>query len=118
MSRRILQIHKIIDRKTPAYLREKLPPNRRTFLLTVFRDIKCRANTYSNRFFPEAIAPWNNFITHFEHFPTFDGLKDQLIASSRPDAKPIFGLHDPIGLRLLFQLRVSLSPLLSHKKTL
>ena len=34
----------------------------------------------------------------------------------RPDAKLIFGLHDPIGLRLLFQLRVSLSPLRSHKR--
>ena len=55
---------------------------------------------------------WNNFITHFEHFPTFDSLKALL----RPDAKSIFGLHDPIGRRLLFQLRVSLSPILSHKK--
>ena len=85
-------------------------------MLTVFRDINCRTNRYSNSFFPDAIASWNNFITHFEHFPTFDGLKDHLIALFRPDAKPIFGLHDPIGLRLLFQLRVSLSPLLSHKK--
>ena len=32
VSRRILQIHKIIDKKTPVYLREKLPLNRRAFL--------------------------------------------------------------------------------------
>ena len=76
MSRRILQIHKIIDKKTPIYLREKLHPNRRSFLSRVFRDIKCRTTRYSNSFFPDAIASWNNFITHFEHFPTFDGLKD------------------------------------------
>ena len=110
------QNYKVIDRKTPVYLREKLPPNRRTFLLTVFRNIKCRTNRYSNSFFPDAIASWNNFIAHFELFPTFDCLKDHLIALFRPNAKPIFGLHDPIGLRLLFQLRVSLSPLHSHKK--
>ena len=109
---RILQIHKIIDRKTPVYLREKLSPNRRPFLSRVFRDIKCGTNS----FFPDAIASWNNFITHFEHFPTFDGLKDHLIALLRPDAKSIFGLHDPIGLRLLFQLRVSLSPFLNKKR--
>ena len=78
--------------------------------------MKCRTNRYSNSFFPDAIASWNNFITQFEYFPTFDGLKDHLIAFCRPDAKSTFGLHDPIGLRLLFQLRVSLSPLLSHKK--
>ena len=29
--------------------------------------------------------------------------------------KGIFGIHDPVGLRYLFQLRVSLSPLRSHK---
>ena len=27
----------------------------------------------------------------------------------------MFGVHDPVGLRYLFQLRVSLSPLRSHK---
>ena len=36
MRRRILQIHKIIDRKTVEYLRDKLPPNRRLFLPTIF----------------------------------------------------------------------------------
>ena len=76
MSRRILQIHKIIDRKTLVYLRDKLPPNRRLFLPTIFRNIKCRTNRYSNSFFPDAIASWNNMITHFEHFPTFDNLKN------------------------------------------
>ena len=63
MSRRILQIHKIIEKNTPFYLREKLPPNRRSFLSRVFRDIKCRTNRYSNSFFPGAIASWNNYST-------------------------------------------------------
>ena len=94
-----------IDKKAPVYLREKLPPNRRPFLSRVFRDIKCRTTRYSNSFFPEAIASWNNFITHFEHFPTFDGLKEKIIALLLTDAKSIFGLHDHIGLRLLFQLK-------------
>ena len=33
----------------------------------------------------------------------------------RPNANSIFGIHDPKGLRYIFQLRVSLSPLRSHK---
>ena len=33
----------------------------------------------------------------------------------RPMSSNIFGIHDPVGLRYLFQLRVSLSPLRSHK---
>ena len=53
LSKRIQQIHKIIDGKTP-YLKNKLPPNRLPFLLNVFRDIKCRTDRYKSSFFPDA----------------------------------------------------------------
>ena len=71
MSRRILQIlqiHNIIDRKTLEYLRDKLPPDRRLILPTIFRNIKCRSNRYSNSFFPDAIASWNNPLRAFSNF--------------------------------------------------
>ena len=115
MSRRILQTHKIIDKKTPSYLHDKLPPNRRPFLFSVFHEIKCRTNRYSSSFFPDAISSWNNIVTHFENFPSFEGLKDHIRSLIRPVAKSIFGLHDPTGLRYLFHLRVGLSPLRCHK---
>ena len=34
----------------------------------------------------------------------------------RPMTKSTFGVHDPLGLRYLFQLRVNLCPLRSHKR--
>ena len=34
----------------------------------------------------------------------------------RPEKKSIYGIHDPIGIKWIFQLRVGLSPLKSHKK--
>ena len=117
LSKRILQIHKIMDGKTPTYLKDKLPPNRLPFLLNVFRDIKCRTDRHKNSFFPNAISSWNGIITHFEHFPTLDGLKNHLLSFFRPKSKPNFGLHDPEGLRYLSQLRLGLSHLRSHKKT-
>ena len=50
MSRRILQIHKIINNKTPSYLKDKLPPNHRPFfnipLFNVFREIKFKTDRY------------------------------------------------------------------------
>ena len=101
MSRRILQIHKIIDRKTLEYLIDKLPPNGRLFLPTIFRNIKCRTNRYSNSFFPDVITTWNNMITHFEHFPTFANLKKHMLSLIRPEAKLIYGIHDSIGLRFV-----------------
>ena len=55
-------------------------------------------------------------ITHFEHFPTFDNLRKHMISLIRPEAKLIYGIHDSIGFLFLFQLRVSLSSLCSHKR--
>ena len=114
--RRILLMHKIMNNKTPSYLKNKLPASRRPFLVNVFREFKCRTDRYMNSFFPNAIVSWNNIITHFEDFPSFDSLKKHILSLFRPKKRDIFGVHDPAGLRCLFQLRVGLSPLRSHKK--
>jgi hypothetical protein len=60
LCRRILQIHKIMNNKTPSYLKGKLPPNHRPFLFNVFRKIKCRTDRYMNSFFPHAISFTNH----------------------------------------------------------
>ena len=70
MCRRVLQIHKIINEKTPSYLKDKLHPNHRPFLVSVFREVICRTNRYSHSFFPDAIVSWNRIITDFEDFPS------------------------------------------------
>ena len=116
MLRRVLQIHKIISKQTPSYLYDKLPQTRRPFLESVFREIKFKTYRYGNSFYPNAIAIWNIIITHFDHFPTRNTLKDHITSLIRPSAKSITNIHDPEGLRYLFQLRVGLSPLRCHKK--
>ena len=119
MGRRILQIHKILNNKTPSYLSDKLPTNSRTLfsgnVRNTFRELICKSNRYMNSFFPGAIASWNIFIKHFDDVPSFDILKKHINNFFRPNTRSIFGIHDPVGLRYLFQLRVSLSPLRSHK---
>ena len=118
MCRRILQIHKISENKTP-YLKEKLPPNCRALfsgkIHNTFLEIFCKSNRFKNSYFPDAIASWNIFIKHFDDYPSFQILKKHINTCVRPMTKSIFGTHDPVGLRYLFQLRVSLRPLRSHK---
>ena len=50
MGRRILQIHKILNKKTPSYLSDKLPPNSRTLfsgnVRNTFRELICKSNRY------------------------------------------------------------------------
>ena len=73
--KRIRQIHKIMDDKTPSYLKDKLPPHRLPFF------VKCRS------FFPDAISSWNEIITHFEHLPSREDLKKDIQSSFRPISK-------------------------------
>ena len=113
--RRLLQIHKIMNNKTPSYLKNKLPVKHRPFLVNIFRSIKCRTDRYMNSFFPQAINSWNIVIRDFEDFPSLDNLKKHVLSLFRPKNRSIFRVHDPVGLRYLFQLRVSLSSLRSHK---
>ena len=67
-----------------------------------------------DRFFPDAIASWNICIKHFDDVPSFD-IQKHINTFFCPKTKSTFCIHDPVGLRYLFQLRVSLSPLRSHK---
>ena len=55
-------------------------------------------------------------ISNFQDIPTFTSLKSHLLSLIRPKIKSTFGIHDTLGLRYLFQLRVNLSPIRSHKR--
>ena len=61
------------------------------------------------------IDSWNIVIAHFPNIPSITILKGHIISLVRPEKKTIFNIHDPVGLRYLFHLRVGLSPLRSHK---
>ena len=56
------------------------------------------------------------FISHFEYFPIFNYFKRYIIGCHRPKGKLVFDIHEP-GFRYLFQLRLGLSQLRSHKKS-
>ena len=114
-SRRILQIHKIVSNMTPSYLKDKVSRYRRPLYNhnnnNTFHDIRCRSSRYTSSFFPDATSSWNNVITHFDNIPSINILKNHIVSLIRPMKKNIFGIHDPVGLRYLLQLRVGLTPL-------
>ena len=118
-SRRIIQVHKIVNNNTPFYLKNKLTRHRRPLYrnnnTTTFYEIRCKSTRYMNSFFPDGIKAWNTVIIHFPHIPSIDILKSHILSLIRPVKKSIFNIHDPVGLRYLFYLRVGLSPLRSHK---
>ena len=106
--------------KTPSYLKNKLPRLRRPLYRqsnnNTFHELRCNYFRYMSSFFPDAITSWNNVIPHFNDISCFSVLKNHILSLIRPKKKCIFGIHDPFGLRYLFQLRVDLSSLRYHKK--
>ena len=77
--RRILQIHKIVNDKTPSYLKNKLPRLRRPLYRqsssNTFHEFKWKSLRCMSSFFPDAITSWNNIITHFGDIPSLNVLK-------------------------------------------
>ena len=112
------KIEKVQYQDALAVTSDCLPPNRNVIIDVplIFREFKIRTGRYSGSFFPNAVSLWNNFISDFQNLPTFEGLRAHLISLFRPLPKAVCGIHDPVSLRHLFQLRVGLSKLRYHKK--
>ena len=116
---RIIQIFKILNNLTPAYLRDKLPARRIRLLRNdnpnVLRERTTRTERHEHSFFPDAISLWNKTVREFQDVTTISKIKSKILKRDRPEPRSFFGIHDPIGLHYLFQLRTGLSPLRSHK---
>jgi hypothetical protein len=75
-----------------------------------------RTQRFANTFFPDAVKIWNTIMPDFKEMPDLDELKKHLLALFRPQQKSIYNVHDPINTKHLYQLRLGLSSLRSHKK--
>ena len=118
-SRRLILLYKIRSNMTPLYLRNNLPRERIPLYCnrsTSYHEIMCNTNKYMNSFFPDVIKSWNNLGSDFHNIVSLNTFKNQVIKLIRPNVKSIFKLHDALGIKLLYQIRVGLSPLKCHKK--
>ena len=59
-----------------------------------------------NSFFPDVIKSWNNLGSEFHNIVSLNTFKNQVIKLIRPNVKSIFKIHDALGIKLLYQLRV------------
>ena len=82
----------------------------------VFQELKCNTESYRSSFYPDGVRCWNRIGQLLRNAPNLQQFKCRILAGYRSTPKSIFGIHDPLGIKRLFQLRVGLSPLLEHKK--
>ena len=119
MFRRLVQFYKIMTNQTPDYLRiPTLSQHCHLFgvrIGNVLKDIKCKSYRYRNSFFPDCVSMWHDLGPNLRESKSISKFKDSLLNLYRPVKKSIFNVHDS-GIKCIFQLRVELSPLKSHKK--
>ena len=81
----------------------------------VIGRIKARTEKFQSSFYPHCLSEWNKLDPEIRLAPSVAVFKKKLLSIIRPPAKSFFGIHDPIGLSHLCQLRVGLSKLKFHK---
>ena len=119
-SRRLIQLYKIRNNMTPLYLRDNLPRQRVPFYRNNsegYYEIFCNKSKYRNSFFPNVIKSWNGIGPEFQTCASLSIFKRSILNLIRPIPNSIFGIHNPLILKYIFQLRVGLSPLKCHKRS-
>ena len=118
-SRRLTLFYKFINNLTPGYTKDPIPPLRQSQYSFRNQDvvgrIVTRTEKFQSSFYPDCLTEWNNLDPEIRLAPSVAVFKKKLLAIIRPPAKPVVGIHDPIGLSHLTQLRVGLSKLNLHK---
>ena len=80
------------------------------------RHIACRTERYRNSFYPDGVISWNGIGPELRGATSLSIFKKNILKIIRPVKSSIFKIHNPNGIRWIFQLRVGLSPLKNHKK--
>ena len=117
--RRLTLFYKFINNLTPGYTKDPIPPLRQSQYSLRNQDvvgqILARTEKFQSSFYPNCLTEWNNLDPEIRLAPSVAAFKKKPLVIIRPPAKPVFGIHDPIGLSHLTQLRVGLSKLNLHK---
>ena len=106
-SRRLTLFYNILNNLTPLYTKEPIPqPHQSNYSLrnqNVVGRIRVRTEQVQSGFYPNCLHEWNKLDPDIRHAPSVAVFKKKLLSISRPPAKSVFGIHDPVGLTYLTQ---------------
>ena len=85
-------------------------------LSNIIPTYKCRNYRFQKSFYPDGINSWNNIGPEFREIPTLKLFKSAVLKIIRPSKKSLYNIHNSVGIKYIYQLRVGLSSLKAHKK--
>ena len=77
--------------------------------------LHCRTNLYSNSFIPYSIKEWNNIDPDLHNLTSHTVFCKYLLKMIRSSYNNLYGVHDPVGVKMLTRIRLSFSHLGEHK---
>ena len=115
--RRLSYFYRINSSKLPHYLFQLIPTISHNYLTRNVNipPLRCRTNFYSDSFIPYSIKEWNNIDPDVRNLTSYTAFRKYLLKMIRPSPNNLYGVHDPVGLKLLTRIRLSLSHLREHK---
>ena len=114
-SRRLTLFYKMMNNLMSKYTMDPIPQLQQSQYSLRNQDvigrIRARTEKFKSSFYPNCLSEWNVLCLEIRTAPSVAIFKKKLLSNIRPPAKSVFGIHDPIGLSYLIQLRVGLSKL-------
>ena len=111
--------YKFLNNLCPKYTLDSIPPLHLSQYHLRNHDaigrLNARTGKFKSSFYPSCLSEWNKLEPAVRLAPSIAIFKKKYLSIVRPPAKSVFGIHDPIGLSYLTQLRVGLSKLNYHK---
>ena len=113
---RLIMFYKIVNNMTPEYLKAPIPMRiRQSSRISRIPNLPCRTNTFIDSFYPDCINCWNNLDLEIKNSISLSVFKKKIFNITRPKRREMYQILDRKGTKWIYQLRVGLSPLKSHK---
>ena len=116
--RRLVYFFNIVSGNSPEYLCSLLPTKQCSYDLArnnMFRNFNMNTDYFKNYFFPYCVEEWNKLGQALKMSLSISKFKKGLLAFIRSNMRSVYGINDPLGLKLLTRLRVNFSHLREHK---
>ena len=118
-SRRFALFYKFINKLTPDYTRDPIPPlHPNSYFFrnpSVVGQFMARTEKFKSSFYPDSLCERNKLDPEIRESSSVSVFKKKLISQIKPPANFVYGIHNPKGVVYLTQLRVRLSKLNFHK---
>ena len=116
--RKLCTFFKIKSTSLPSYLFDLIPKSSHMYIIRLLDDVATlysRTDIFKYLFFPSTISEWNKLELKIRQSITLLTFRNALMKIGTPIPKPVYNVHNPVGLKLLTRLRLGLSHLNQHK---